>query len=99
MPRLLTDDQKENHVEIRQELPANADGDDNFLKNITTGDKTWVYGYDVETKMQSLQWMGKGVSSTKKSTDESVKDQGVVGCVFFIEKALSIINLYHVVRW
>jgi hypothetical protein len=28
---------------------ANADGDENFLKNIMTGDKTWVYGYNVET--------------------------------------------------
>jgi len=51
VPRLLTDDQKENRVEIRQELVANANGDVNFLKNITTGDETWVYAYDVETKM------------------------------------------------
>jgi len=84
VPRLLTDDQKENRVEISQELLANANGNENFLKNIVTGDETWVYGYDVETKMQSSQWMGERFSSTKKSTDESVKDQGVVGCVFFL---------------
>ena len=35
-------------------------GNENFLKNIITGDETWVYGYDVETKMQLSQWMGKG---------------------------------------
>jgi len=28
------------------------------VKNIITGNETWVYGYDVETKMQSSQWMG-----------------------------------------
>jgi len=33
MSRLLNDDQKENHVEISQELLANADGNENFLKN------------------------------------------------------------------
>ena len=60
VPRLLTDDQKENRVEISQELLANANDNENFLKNIITGDGTWVYGYDVETKMQSSQWMGKG---------------------------------------
>ena len=60
MLRLLTDDHKENHVEISQELLANANSNENFLKNIITGDETWVYGYDVETKMLSLQWMGKG---------------------------------------
>ena len=42
--RLLTDDLKENRVEISQELLANADGNENFLKNIITRDETWVYG-------------------------------------------------------
>jgi len=57
---LLTDDQKENRVEISQELLASANGNENFLKNIITGDETWVCGYDVKTKMQLSQWMGKG---------------------------------------
>ena len=52
VPRLLTDGQKENRDKISQELLANANGNENFLKNIITGDETWVYGYDVETKMQ-----------------------------------------------
>ena len=77
---LLTDNQKENRVEISQELLANANGNKNF-KKIITGHETWVYGYDVETKMQSSQWMEKG-SPRPKSTDESVKDQGDVGCDF-----------------
>jgi hypothetical protein len=57
---LLTEDQKENHVEISQELLANANGNENFLKNIITGDETWIYGYDVETKIKSSQWLWKG---------------------------------------
>ena len=67
VPRFLTDDQKENRVEISQELLANANGNENFLKNIITGDETWVYGYDVETKMHSSQWMGKGSPRPKKA--------------------------------
>jgi len=67
MPRLLTDDQKENSVEISLELLTNANGNENFLKNIITGDGTWVYGYNVETKMQSSQWMGKGYPRPKKA--------------------------------
>ena len=88
-PRLLTDDQRENRVEICQELLANANGNENFLQKIIRGDETWVCGYDVETKMHSSQWMGKGVSSTKKSTDESVKDEGDVGCDFCLERHCS----------
>ena len=67
VPRLLTDDQKENRVEISQELLANANGNENFLKNIITGDETWVYECDVETKMQSSRWIGKGFPRPKKA--------------------------------
>jgi len=77
MPCMLTDDQKENHFEICQEVLANANGNENVLNNIITGDEMWVYVYDVESKMQLSQWMGN-----QKNTDESVKDQGYVGCVF-----------------
>jgi hypothetical protein len=58
VPHLLTDDQKENHVVFSQDLLANANGNENFLKKIITGDELRVYGHDDETKMQSLQWMG-----------------------------------------
>ncbi len=27
-----------------------------FMASIVTGDKSWVYGYDPETKVQSSQW-------------------------------------------
>jgi len=67
VPRLLTDDQKENRIEISQELLANANGNGNFLKNIITGDETWVYGCDVATKMQSSQWMGRGSPPPKEA--------------------------------
>jgi len=67
VPRLLTDDQKENRVEISQELLANTNGNENFLKNIITGDEVWVSEYDVETKMQSSHWMGKGSPRPKKA--------------------------------
>ena len=99
MPESLTDDQKENHVEISQELTANANGIENFLKNVITGDETWVYGYDVETKMQSSQWIGKGSPQPKKAQMSQSKSKVLLVLCFFIGKALSIMNLYHVVRW
>jgi histone-lysine N-methyltransferase SETMAR len=43
VPRLLTDDQKQNQVDLSKELLDRAN-DGNFLKNIITGDETWVYG-------------------------------------------------------
>jgi len=58
----------------------------------------WVYGYDVETKMQSSQWMGKR-SPRPKIARMSRSKIKVLLVVFLIGKAFSIINLYHVVRW
>jgi len=67
VPRLLTDDQKQNRVDVSQELLHGANDDDNFFKNIITGNETWVYGYDVETKVHSSQWVSKSSPRPKKS--------------------------------
>ena len=66
VPRLLTDDQKENRVEISQEPLTNVNCNEKFLKNVIAEDETWVYRYDVQTKMQSSQWIGKGSPRPKK---------------------------------
>jgi len=52
VPRLLTEEQKQDRVTVSQELLDRSNTDENFLKNVITGDETWVYGYDVETKVQ-----------------------------------------------
>ena len=86
VPRLLTDDQKENRVEISRELLANANGNENLLKNIIIGDETWVYGYDVETKTQSSQQMGKGSLRPRKA--RMSRSQIKVMLVFFNRKRI-----------
>ena len=48
-PCLLSEDQKQNRVVVSKELVDHTNADENLLKNIVTGDETWVYGYDVET--------------------------------------------------
>jgi hypothetical protein len=63
--RLLIDDQKENLVENSHELLANANGNENFLQNIITGNVISIYGYDVEIKTQLSQWMWKESPRTK----------------------------------
>jgi len=85
VPRLLTGDQKENRVEISQGPFANANGNENFLKNILT-DETWVYGYDVETKMQSSQWMGKGSPRPRKARMSRSKIQVLLVVFFLLER-------------
>ncbi|UYV60179.1 CLCN3 [Cordylochernes scorpioides] len=39
----------------------------NWKEKVITGDETWVYGYDPETKRQSMEWKGKEEPRTMKS--------------------------------
>jgi len=64
--RLLTDDQREQRQTIAGDLLERSCEDVQFLKNIVTGDESWVYGYDPETKQQSSQWKGPSSPQPKK---------------------------------
>ena len=55
-PRLLSDDQKTLCISVCRELKQQAKDDTNFISNIITSDKTWVYVYDPETEQQLSQW-------------------------------------------
>ena len=57
IPKLLNFDKKKTrHITIAQEMLNDVNDDPDLLKRVITGDKSWVYGYDVETKAQSSQW-------------------------------------------
>jgi len=59
VPRLLTDAQKREPCQSVRSCLIVQMLIKNFLKDVITGDETWVYGYDVETKVQSSQRVGK----------------------------------------
>jgi hypothetical protein len=44
-----------------------TNGDPEFLKTLITGDETWVYGYDPETKVQKSQWKHSSSPWPKKA--------------------------------
>ena len=56
VPKLLSADQEENRILVSQDLFHCIENDDNFWNTIIMVDKSWVYGYDPETKVQSSQW-------------------------------------------
>jgi transposase len=67
VPRLLTPEQKEHPVAICQELRQRAVDDQSFMSRVITGDESWVYGYNPETKQQSSQWKSPGSPRPKKA--------------------------------
>jgi hypothetical protein len=52
VPRILTDGYKQRRLHISSALLHNADMSDSVI----TGDETWCFQYDTETKRQIMQW-------------------------------------------
>jgi len=47
--------------------------DPDFLSKIITGDESWCYGYDPETKQQSNQWKSASSLRPKKGEASQIK--------------------------
>lgn len=67
VPKLLNFDQKQHRINIAQDMLNDVNDDPDLLKRVITGDESWVYGYDVETKAQSSQWKSPGEPRPKKA--------------------------------
>jgi len=55
VPRLLTQEQKNTCLTLCQDLKNQIESDLNFLSKVITGDESWCYEYDPETKQASSQ--------------------------------------------
>ena len=67
VPRMLTPQIQLQRVQICRELLAKFDEDgEDFLRQIVTGDESWVHHYDPESKQQSKEYRHKTSPSPKK---------------------------------
>ena len=67
VPRILTADQKQQCVNVCTKLCQLASDDETFLSRVITGDESWVYSYNPETKHQSSQWKSTTSQRPKKA--------------------------------
>ena len=86
VPKLLTEEQKELWKEICKDMLDCANHDPEFMKTIITGDETWVYGYDPETKFQSSQW--KHPESPRPKKARQVRSNVKVMTCFFDSRGI-----------
>ncbi|UYV68096.1 hypothetical protein LAZ67_5003046 [Cordylochernes scorpioides] len=56
IPRFLTNEQKLCRLATCEDMMEMTRTDSEWKDKIITGDETWVYGYDPETKPQSAEW-------------------------------------------
>jgi hypothetical protein len=61
------DEQKQQRLSLSLDLRNRAVSDSSFLGNFITGEETWFYGYDIETRVQSSQWKSPSSSRAKKA--------------------------------
>jgi len=84
MPRILTEDHKEQRVEACRQMKNQIELDPNFLSKIITGDESWCYGYDPETKQQSSQWKTPQSPRPKKARQVKSNIKTMLICFFDI---------------
>jgi len=71
VPRLLLEDHRANRLDVCCEMKAQLKTDPDSLSKIITGDESWCYRYDPETKQQSSLW--KSASSPRPTKVRQVK--------------------------
>jgi len=64
VPRLLSEDQRANRLDMCREMKDQLETDQDFLSKIIKGEESLCYGYDPETQ----QWKSASCSRPKKAT-------------------------------
>lgn len=82
VPKLLTPHQKLRRVECVTDWKNSMENDVGFLNRVITGDESWFFEYDPESKSQSMEWKATGEARTKKSRKSRSKIKVMI-LVFF----------------
>lgn len=86
VPRILTPDHKRRRVDFcRQFLTAFRNGESSNMKMILTGDETWLYNHDPETKQQSMEWSSVGAAPPTKALRARSAGKVMVACFFTMD--------------
>lgn len=93
VPKLMSAEQKELRVEVAQDLLDTTSTDPEFLNTVITGDESWVYGYEPETKVQSSQW--KHPESPRPKKARQVRSKIKVMLCSLISVVLCITNTHR----
>ena len=86
MPRILTADQKQQRVNVCTKRHQLAFKDETFLSRVITGDDSWVYGYDLETKQQSSQWKSPKSPRPKKARQVKSNVKSMIIAFFDVKR-------------
>ena len=87
VPKILSEEQKQRRVNFCKDMLETTAGDADILGQVITGDETWVFQYDPETKRQSMQWKTATSPRPKKARMSKSKIK-VMLIAFFDQRGL-----------
>jgi len=67
VPKNLTIEQKEHRMTVCRDLINRIETEPDIFKHVVTGDETWVFEYDPESKRQSAEWHTSSSPRQKKA--------------------------------
>ena len=82
VPKILSEYQRQRRFTVCQDITERLEAEPDLLNSVITGDKTWVFKYDPETKRQSREWKSYGSPRPMKARKSKSKAK-VMLIVFF----------------
>lgn len=82
VPKNLSAEQKHVRMSISQDCLEQVEADPTLLDRVITGDESWYFQYDPETKRQSQQWLSPGAARPKKARMSKSKVKTMMICFF-----------------
>ena len=81
VPCLLSEDQRADRLDVCREMKDQLKNDTDFLSKVITGDESWCYGYDPETR----QWKSESSPRPKKARQVKSNVKDMLICFFDIK--------------
>ena len=66
-PKILTNEQKENRRNVCLDLLEHIKNDENLFRLVITGDESWIFECDPESKRQISEWHTSNSPCPKKA--------------------------------
>ena len=83
VPKMMSEDQKQQRVTVCQDIIERLEDDPDLLWRVITGDESWIFEYDPDTKWQSRQW--KSPASPRPMTARMSKSKVKVMLIAFFD--------------
>ncbi len=92
VPKMLRPDELANRVDICNDWMDQVLADPTVIDRIVTGDESWVWCYDPESKRESSQWIRRGIDPRPQKFRKARSTLKVMITVFFDRQGIILVE-------